>query len=96
MTQLLRFSDLRARRIVNNWPSLRNRIQCDGFPPGRMIGPNARAWTEQEVEDWIRTRPSAGPAARGAAKAKAARKRDRKAAAEHTPAAASSTQNTVD
>ena len=86
MTHLLRFSDLRARKIVNNWPSLRNRIERDGFPPGRMIGPNARAWTEAEVDDWITSRPSAGPAARGAAKAKADRKRAGKAAAERTGA----------
>ena len=84
MTRLLRFNDLQDRKIVNNWPSLRNRIERDGFPPGRMIGPNARAWTEAEVDDWIMSRPSAGPAARGAAKTKAALKRAGKAAAEHT------------
>ena len=84
MTHLLRFGDLRARRIVNNWASLRNRIQRDGFPRGRMIGPNACAWTEEEINDWVMSRPSAGPAARGAAKVKAERKRAGEAAAECT------------
>jgi predicted DNA-binding transcriptional regulator AlpA len=84
MVQLLRFYDLRARKIVNNRASLRNRIERDGFPAGRMIGRNARAWTEPEVDDWVMSRPSAGPAARGAAKAKADRKRAGKAAVERT------------
>jgi hypothetical protein len=71
MTIYLRFRDLKARGIVNNWPTLTNRIKKYGFPPGRLIGPNARAWTEQEVEAWIAGRPTgpkptpAGNAARG-------------------------------
>jgi hypothetical protein len=57
MTVFLRFRDLKARGIVNNWPSLRNRITKNGFPPGRLIGPNARAWTEDEIEAWLASRP---------------------------------------
>jgi hypothetical protein len=53
----LRFADLRARGIVANWPSLQNRIRKNGFPPGRLIGPNARAWSETEVAEWIASRP---------------------------------------
>jgi predicted DNA-binding transcriptional regulator AlpA len=67
-TKLLRFRDLQARGIINNWPSLKARINRDGFPPGRMIGPNSRAWTEAEVDAWIKSRPTAGPAPRGIAK----------------------------
>jgi hypothetical protein len=59
MTIYLRFRDLKARGIVNNWPTLQKRIEKFGFPPGRLIGPNARAWTEQEVENWIASRPVA-------------------------------------
>ena len=40
MTKLLRFRDLRDRGIIPNWPTLKVRIARDGFPPGRMIGPN--------------------------------------------------------
>jgi len=69
-TKLVRFPDLKARGIINSWPMLKRRIQRDGFPPGRMIGSNSRAWTESEIEQWLDSRPLAGPAPRGAAKVK--------------------------
>src|SRR5262249_33889325 len=72
MTNLLRFRDLKTRGIANSWTMLRLRIERDGFPPGRMIGPNSRAWSEEEIDDWYRARPTAGTKLRGAAKAKAA------------------------
>jgi len=75
MTVLLRFKDLQARGIVPNWPTLRVRIERDGFPRGRMLGPNARAWTELEVESWLASRPTTGPAPRGAAKSRRGRPR---------------------
>jgi|GraSoiStandDraft_16_1057320.scaffolds.fasta_scaffold2804712_2 hypothetical protein len=59
MRIFLGFRDLKARRIVNNWATLQNRIAKFGFPPGRLIGPNTRAWTEDEVETWIASRPVA-------------------------------------
>jgi hypothetical protein len=68
MTRLLRFRDLKDRGIINNWVMLKRRIKRDGFPVGRMIGPNSRAWTEAEVDAWIKSRPTAGPAPRGIAK----------------------------
>jgi len=71
MIRLLRFKDLRDRGIINNWPMLKRRIAHDGFPIGRMIGPNTRAWTEEEVEKWIKSRPTAGPTPKGVAKRKA-------------------------
>jgi hypothetical protein len=80
MTKLLRFRDLQERGIIPNWPTLRARIDRDGFPRGRMIGPNSRAWTESEVDAWIKSRPTAGPAPRGAAKTR--RRRPRKAEAQ--------------
>jgi predicted DNA-binding transcriptional regulator AlpA len=59
-SNLLRFRDLKCVGI-NNWPTLKRRIQSDGFPPGRRLGPNTRVWTEEEVERWWATRPSAAP-----------------------------------
>ncbi|WP_028731633.1 helix-turn-helix transcriptional regulator [Rhizobium leguminosarum] len=56
---LVRFSHLKARRVVNNWPQLRRLIHDQGFPPGMLIGPNTRAWREDEVEDWLDSRPTA-------------------------------------
>lgn len=82
MTVLLRFRDLRARGIIANWPSLKARIERDGFPPGMMIGANTRAWREDEIDAWIASRPVVGPAPRGAAKQR--RGRPRKASSEAT------------
>ena len=58
---LLRFSDLKARGIVNNWETLRNWIEDANinFPPGRLLGPNTRAWTDAEIAEWIAKRPIA-------------------------------------
>ncbi len=55
----LRFSDLRGRGIVNNRPALKLLIDKSKFPPGRLLGPNTRAWTETEVEEWLTARPTA-------------------------------------
>jgi predicted DNA-binding transcriptional regulator AlpA len=53
----LRYRDLVALRIVNNRTTLNKRIKQDGFPPGAMTGPNERTWGEDEVEDYIASRP---------------------------------------
>jgi hypothetical protein len=57
MTVLLRFADLIERGIVNSWPQLKRLQQLHGFPLGRMLSPNVRAWAEVEVDEWIATRP---------------------------------------
>lgn len=57
--QFLRFNDLKVRGIVPNRVTLRGWILNNGFPPGRLIGPNMRAWTEDEVTDYINSRPTA-------------------------------------
>ena len=57
MTRLLRFADLRAWRVVSSWPQLKRLQQLHGFPRGRMLSPNVRAWTEDEVSGWIASRP---------------------------------------
>ena len=54
---LLRFEDLRAKRIVRTWTTLNNWIDKRGFPPGRIIG-RFRTWTEPEVMAWIEAQPS--------------------------------------
>jgi predicted DNA-binding transcriptional regulator AlpA len=55
--ELLRFEDLREKRIVRTWSTLNNWINHKGFPPGRMIG-RFRTWTEPEVMAWIERQPS--------------------------------------
>ena len=75
MMKFLRFSDLKAAGIISSWPMLKRRIERDGFPCGRMLGENTRAWTEAEIEAWLKSRPAAGPAPRGAAKVRRGRPR---------------------
>lgn len=57
MQYYLRFSDLKARGIVNNWVTLGNWIEREGFPPGVKLGPNTRAWTVESVDGWLASRP---------------------------------------
>lgn len=55
----LRYRDLKAKGVINNRATLRNRIVRDGFPPGELTGPNERTWDEGEVEEYIASRPKA-------------------------------------
>jgi len=55
----LRFRDLKARGVVTNWVTLNSWIENEGFPPGRLVGPNTRLWDEPEVVAWLEARPSA-------------------------------------
>jgi hypothetical protein len=57
--KFLRYADLKADGIITSWPMLRRRIEKDGFPPGRLLGPNTRAWSEVEIENWLNGRPTA-------------------------------------
>jgi CP4-57 regulatory protein AlpA len=60
MTVWLRFADLKARGICHNWQTLSRWIREQNFPRGVMLGPNTRAWSEAEVNDWIAARPTGG------------------------------------
>ncbi|WP_395664215.1 helix-turn-helix transcriptional regulator [Aestuariivirga sp.] len=68
MTTFLRYRDLEARGIVRSWAALRYKIKHNGFPPGRYLGPNTRAWTAEEVQAWLDALPTENPR-RAAAKA---------------------------
>jgi hypothetical protein len=82
MKKWLRFRHLKERGIVGSWPQLKNLIEKEGFPRGRMFGANSRAWDEEtEIEAWLASRPIAGPAPRGAAKAGRGRPRKAETAA---------------
>jgi hypothetical protein len=54
----VRFRTLQARGIVDNYVTLTRWIEDCGFPPGRLLGPNCRAWTEEEVAAWLSSRPT--------------------------------------
>jgi predicted DNA-binding transcriptional regulator AlpA len=60
----LRFRDLKARGVVDNWMTLNNWIDNEGFPSGRLTGPNIRTWNESDVEAWLESRPTARKKAR--------------------------------
>jgi predicted DNA-binding transcriptional regulator AlpA len=61
MTTFLRYRDLEARGIVRSWAALRYKIKHNGFPPGRYLGPNTRAWTGAEVQEWLDALPTVNP-----------------------------------
>jgi predicted DNA-binding transcriptional regulator AlpA len=67
MTPLLRFADLKSRGIVRNWVTLLRWIENENFPPGMRLGPNTRAWSEDEIAKWIAARPAAGANSKTAA-----------------------------
>lgn len=47
-----RYPYLVARGLVRNRPTLRNRILAKTFPAGRLLGPNDRAWTDEELDEY--------------------------------------------
>jgi predicted DNA-binding transcriptional regulator AlpA len=57
ITKFLRFADLKAAGIVSSRIGLSRLIKHQGFPPGRLLGPNTRVWTETEVQRWQDSRP---------------------------------------
>ena len=73
--RFLRFSDFQKSGLVKSWPALKRKIEREGFPKGRMAGPNTRIWTEEEVDAWLAALPVAGPPRRGIARLKAEHKR---------------------
>jgi hypothetical protein len=56
--RLLRFKDLQERGIALSHTGLRHLQIHQGFPPGRLLGPSTRVWTEPEVAAWLAARPS--------------------------------------
>ena len=54
----LRFKDLQTAGIVNNRVTLSHWIKQAGFPKGVLLGPNTRAWTEHEIKQWLKSRPT--------------------------------------
>ena len=70
MIVLLRLRNLKERGIVLSWPQLKRLQELHGFPLGRLLSPNVRVWTEEEIDAYIASRPVTGGELRGAAKAK--------------------------
>jgi predicted DNA-binding transcriptional regulator AlpA len=56
--KLIRYNDLVAKGVVNSRMTLKRLIDRQGFPTGRLITPNSRAWEEEDVDAWITARPT--------------------------------------
>lgn len=54
---MIRYNDLVAKGVVNSRMTLKRLIDTQGFPTGRLITPNSRAWDEEDVDAWIAERP---------------------------------------
>lgn len=52
----LRYADLVERQIVNNRTTLARWIKDYGFPAGKLLGPNTRAWPDDQIEAWLDAR----------------------------------------
>ena len=52
-----RYADLKARGVVKNRTQLKNMIEKYNFPRGRLISPNVRVWTDEEIDTYIDSRP---------------------------------------
>jgi hypothetical protein len=63
----LRFCHLQQRNVVKSWAQLDRMQRLYGFPKGRMISPNVRAWTEEEIDAYYASCPVEGPEPRGVA-----------------------------
>lgn len=49
----LRAADLFERQIASNRSQIDNLVRNHGFPAGRLISPNVRAWTEEEIAEYL-------------------------------------------
>jgi hypothetical protein len=77
----IRFQDLKARGIVASWPQLLNLQRKAGFPSGRMLSAQVRAWTEEEIAEWLNSRPTEKTPVRGIAAVAVAKAAERDRAA---------------
>jgi predicted DNA-binding transcriptional regulator AlpA len=51
--KFLRYSDLVERGLFRSRMTLKRAIDEGRFPPGRLLTPNARAWTEEEADHYV-------------------------------------------
>jgi predicted DNA-binding transcriptional regulator AlpA len=55
-TKLVRFKDLKDRQIADSRQRLKDLIEHHDFPRGKLITPNCRTWTEEEIDAWYKSR----------------------------------------
>ena len=59
MRRYRNFQYLKDHGIVNNRVTLKRWIDSYGFPAGVKLGPNTRAWLEEEIDAWLAERARA-------------------------------------
>jgi hypothetical protein len=59
--EVINFKGLKKAGVVNNHPSLLDKIKNQGFPPGFWAGPNTHVWFVDEVNNWLASRPPERP-----------------------------------
>ena len=53
--------DLAERKISSSSRQTKYLQEHHGFPLGRMLSPQIRGWTEQEITEWLASRPVKSP-----------------------------------
>ena len=57
--KLWSYKDLKAANIVNSPMTLKRVIDSGRLAPGRLVSPNCRRWTDEEVQALIVNSPTA-------------------------------------
>jgi predicted DNA-binding transcriptional regulator AlpA len=57
--KLYRAKDLIAMGVVGSLPTLSRMIEAGVFPPGKLASPNRRVWSEDEVDEYYASCPTA-------------------------------------
>jgi prophage regulatory protein len=55
--KFLRATEL-PKKTGLSYPTIWRKERAGQFPQRRRLGPNSVGWLEQEVEDWMRSRPT--------------------------------------
>jgi predicted DNA-binding transcriptional regulator AlpA len=55
--KFLRLKNLEERGIAKTHQAVRHMQIHHGFPLGRLLGPGTRVWTEDEINEWLASRP---------------------------------------
>jgi hypothetical protein len=61
LEKMWRFKDLKEANIFPNRMALSRAEQRGEIDPGIMLSPNARAWTDTMVQDYLKSRPRRTP-----------------------------------
>jgi predicted DNA-binding transcriptional regulator AlpA len=56
--KFLRLKNLEERGIAKTHQAVRHMQTHHGFPVGRLLGPGTRVWTEDEINEWLASRPT--------------------------------------